>query len=179
MADIAREAGVSIATVSRALNGRSGVSTATRRRIRRIAEDNRYQVSEEASALARGRTDRVAVVVPRIDSSVEAGVIAGLEKELRAAGMDVLLRCLDTPESRAAFLDTLPLRRKVDALVAVSLALRMSERSRLDAMGIPVVVVEGGSGTEAARVLLDILSGRERLLHRRPNARRPEEDPPQ
>ncbi|WP_241032254.1 LacI family DNA-binding transcriptional regulator [Rhodococcus pseudokoreensis] len=100
MADIAREAGVSIATVSRALSGRSGVSTATRRRIRRIAEDNRYQVSGDASALARGRNDRVAVVVPRVDSSVEV----------------------------VAVLDTLPLRRKVDAL-----------------------------GTEAARALLDIM----------------------
>ena len=59
MADVARQAGVSTATVSRALRDMPGVSVATRDRVKRIADELSYVVSPEASGLSSGSTSRM------------------------------------------------------------------------------------------------------------------------
>ena len=63
MTDVAARAGVSIATVSRALRDVPGVDPRTRERVRAIADELAYVVSPEASRLSRKETGRVAVVV--------------------------------------------------------------------------------------------------------------------
>ena len=67
LVDVARRAGVSLATASRAMNATYGVSAATRERVLAAAEELAYVVSPEASRLAGGRTGRVGLVVPHID----------------------------------------------------------------------------------------------------------------
>jgi DNA-binding LacI/PurR family transcriptional regulator len=62
--DIAREAGVSVTTVSRALNGYSDVSEATRRKIERVAEDMGYEPNTTARNLQRRRTDTIGLILP-------------------------------------------------------------------------------------------------------------------
>lgn len=140
MSDVARAAGVSIATVSRALRGLPGVSPETRDRIRRIADDLAYVVSPEASSLSRGETGRVAVVVPKLDSWFAATMMATIEGTVRGADRDVLLYQVDGPDQRSRFFRDLPTRRKVDAVVLVSLPILADEEARLDLMGVQVVV---------------------------------------
>jgi DNA-binding LacI/PurR family transcriptional regulator len=91
MADVARRAGVSIATVSRALRDVPGVSEATRDRIRQVAEELSYVVSPEASALSRGQTGRVGVVVPQLGAWFYSALLASMAPVLRQAEMDLLL----------------------------------------------------------------------------------------
>ena len=62
--DVARAAGVSVATVSRALRGLDRVSPSTRERVRRVADQLNYIASPTATSLASGRTRIVGVVVP-------------------------------------------------------------------------------------------------------------------
>jgi LacI family repressor for deo operon, udp, cdd, tsx, nupC, and nupG len=143
MADVARRAGVSIATVSRALRDVPGVSDATRLRIREIADELSYVVSPEASGLARRETGRVAVVVPRIDIWFYATMLASVERVLRAADLDVLVYQVDGEEERGRFFEQLPARRKVDAAVLIALPLREREVDRLDLLGVEVVVAGG------------------------------------
>jgi DNA-binding LacI/PurR family transcriptional regulator len=143
MADVARRAGVSIATVSRALRDVPGVSEATRLRIRAIADELSYVVSPEASGLARGETGRVAVVVPRIDIWFYSTMLAHLERTLRAADLDVLVYQVDGEEQRNRFFEQLPTRRKVDAAVLIALPLLEREEKRLDLLGVEVVVAGG------------------------------------
>jgi LacI family repressor for deo operon, udp, cdd, tsx, nupC, and nupG len=143
MADVAERAGVSIATVSRALRGVPGVGEPTRERIRAIAEDLMYVVSPEASSLARRETDRVAVVVPRIGVWFYSTMLAGVEAVLRDAGVDVLLYQVDGPDQRSRFFQQLPARRKADAVVLVALPMLPAEIDRLDLMGVHVVVAGG------------------------------------
>ncbi|HET6939337.1 MAG TPA: LacI family DNA-binding transcriptional regulator, partial [Nocardioides sp.] len=76
MADVAREAGVSIATVSRALRGVPGVSQSTRDRIQQVARQLSYVISPEASSLSRGNTGRVAIVVPHLDAWFYSAMLA-------------------------------------------------------------------------------------------------------
>ena len=95
MADVARHAGVSTGTVSRALRNLPGVSDDTRRMIKQKADELSYVVSPEASRLSRGSTGRVALVVPRLHVWFYAAMVAALEHELRSADLDVLIYQVD------------------------------------------------------------------------------------
>lgn len=139
MADVAERAGVSIATVSRAVRGLPGVSPRTRSRVLSAVEELDYVVSPAASSL-RGATRRVAVVLPRLDSWFSSTMLATVEAGLRQADLDVLLYQIGTEEKRTRFFRDLPTRRKVDAVVLIALPIRLEEEERLDLMGVEVVV---------------------------------------
>lgn len=143
MADVAARAGVSIATVSRALRDVPGVSGTTRERIRTLADELSYVVSPEASRLSRRETGRVAVVVPRIDVWFYSAMLAGIESVLHEADLDVLLYQVDGEAQRSRFFRDLPARRKVDAVVLVALPVLAEEERRLELLGVEVIVAGG------------------------------------
>jgi LacI family repressor for deo operon, udp, cdd, tsx, nupC, and nupG len=143
MADVARRAGVSIATVSRALRGLPGVSDRTRTRIREIADELAYVVSPEASGLSGGSRRRVAVVLPRTDLWFYGAMLSSMEEVLSHAGLDVLVYQVDGVRQRTRFFQHLPSRRKVDAVVLTALPLLDEEARRLDLLGVQVVVAGG------------------------------------
>ena len=149
MVDVAERAGVSIATVSRALRDVPGVAPGTRARIRQVADELSYVVSPEASRLSLRRTGRVAVVVPRIDVWFYAAMLAGVEAVLRRADLDVLVYQVDGVQERRRFFRDLPARRKVDAVVLIALPLLAEEEDRLDLLGVQVVVAGGQLGSHA------------------------------
>ena len=168
MADVARRAGVSTATVSRALRGLPGVSPRTRSRVLSIVAELDYVVSPAASAL-RGATRRVAVVLPRLDSWFSSTMLATVEATLRKADLDVLVYQVSSQESRAHFFRDLPTRRKVDAVVLITLPIGAEEEDRLDLMGVEVVVAgsrlrdypsvnvdDGAIGVEAVEHLIGL-----------------------
>ena len=143
MADVAREAGVSLATVSRALRDVPGVSPVTRDRIREIAGELAYVVSPEASRLARRDTGRVAIVVPRSDIWFYGTMLQAMDQVLREVDLDVLVYQVDGEEQRIRFLRELPARRKVDAVILTALPMRQSEVDRLELLGVHVVIAGG------------------------------------
>jgi len=165
MADVARRAGVSIATVSRALRDVPGVSQQTRDRIRQIAQELSYVVSPEASALSRGATGRVAIVMPRLDAWFYSAMLASMAPVLRAARLDMLVYQVDGEEQRTQFLRELPARRKADAVILTALPMAQAEVERLDLMGVHVVVA-GGEVRDYPRVHVDDLeAGRTAVQH--------------
>ncbi|HQZ10937.1 LacI family DNA-binding transcriptional regulator, partial [Ornithinibacter sp.] len=83
---MARVAGVSVATVSRALRGLDRVSPQTREKVLRVAEDLHYVASPTATSLASGRTRVVAVVAPFLTRWFFATLVSAIEKSLRAQG---------------------------------------------------------------------------------------------
>lgn len=143
MEDVARLAGVSVSTVSRALSGAPGVSTATRQRIGALAEELAYVVSPEASGLASGTTRRVAVVVPETESWFYYAVLYSAEPVLRAAGLDLLFYRVTGAAERSAFFADLPARRKVDAAILIAVPVSDGNRERLDSMNVPIVMTGG------------------------------------
>jgi LacI family transcriptional regulator, repressor for deo operon, udp, cdd, tsx, nupC, and nupG len=164
-ADFAREAGVSIATVSRALRGVPGVSPATRDRIHRIAHELSYVISPEASALSRGSTGRVAIVMPHLDAWFYGAMLASMAPVFRAADLDVLVYQVEGEEQRSHFLRELPARRKADAVVITALPMAQGEVERLDLMGVHVVVA-GGAMRDYPHVRVDDLeAGRLAVQH--------------
>ncbi|MEU4422887.1 LacI family DNA-binding transcriptional regulator [Actinoplanes sp. NPDC024001] len=165
MADVARRAGVSMATASRALSDHPHVAPATRARVLAAAEHLSYVVSPEASRLAGGTTGRVAVVVPHISRWFFASLLEGLEAVLRDADLDVLLYHVGDAEDRGVFFQRLPARRKVDAVVVLGMPVAEPERQRLALMGVHIVAA-GGQVEDYPYVSMDDLAaGRQAMDH--------------
>ncbi|MBT8225715.1 MAG: LacI family DNA-binding transcriptional regulator [Dactylosporangium sp.] len=141
MEDVARRAGVSIATVSRTLRDQANVAEETRRRVLRAAEELSYVVSPIASRLATGRTGAVGVVIPYASRWYFGQVIAGAESVLRDCGLDLLLYNVGDQAARKRFFERQPLRRRVDAVLAVAMPFTDSELSTLHGLGVPMTVV--------------------------------------
>jgi LacI family repressor for deo operon, udp, cdd, tsx, nupC, and nupG len=130
--DVARLAGVSTATVSRALRGLPTVSAATRRRVLAAAEQLQYAVSPNASRLAGGKTGTVAVVVPRITRWFFATVVEAVQEHLHDNGYDLLLYHLGGREqTRRRVLQTASLHKRVDAVILVATPLSPADVTAL------------------------------------------------
>lgn len=136
--DVARLAGVSIATVSRALRGLPDVATATRGRVLEAAAQLDYIASPFAARLASGRTTTVGVVVPYVNRWFFAEVIDTVETALRMAGYDLLLYNLGDEAGRNRFFDVMPMRKRVDGVLVASLVLSDDEFDALALLGSPV-----------------------------------------
>jgi LacI family transcriptional regulator, repressor for deo operon, udp, cdd, tsx, nupC, and nupG len=98
--DIAREAGVSTATVSRALRGLPNVDALTRAKVQAVAERLDFVVSPAASRLASGRAGSIAVITPSVARWYCATVLSGVERVLQVSDLDVLLFCVGDPGQR-------------------------------------------------------------------------------
>ena len=149
---VAELAGVSTATVSRALAGKPSVSDATRARVEEAAKELGYVVSATASGLASGRTRSVGVMMPFLNRWFFTSVMSGAHRVLNDAGYDVTIyHCepnrLDDAQGvhnarRERLFQESLLRHRVDALLLVTLSLTTTERDRLHALGKPVVAID-------------------------------------
>jgi len=152
--DVARAAGVSTATVSRALRGLPNVNAATRQRVREAADRLGYVASPSAASLASGRTRAIGLISPLVRRWFFANVIEGAERTLRASGFDVLLYTFEAgrPGERRR-LDPEVLRRRVDGILVVGLPLSGDEMDALRALGQPLVCIGwGGFGQVTVRL---------------------------
>ena len=139
--DVAALAGVSPATVSRSLRGQAKVSEPTRQRVLDAARELSYVVSPQASGLASGRTRSVAIVVPFITRWFFATVVAGVTDILRESGYDVVLHHLGSAAHRDHFFETMPVARRVDGILSLSMPLDEDHTLALRALGLPLVTV--------------------------------------
>lgn len=85
--DIARQLGVNVSTVSRALRGLQGVSPKLKEQIEQIATEGGYQPNPFAASLRFGTTRTIGIVVPDIAFSHNAHIVKRIEAEARKAGM--------------------------------------------------------------------------------------------
>jgi LacI family repressor for deo operon, udp, cdd, tsx, nupC, and nupG len=142
--EVARRAGVSTATVSRALSGNGHVSPATRLKVKAAALEMGYVVSSNASSLASGRMKNIGVVVPFLNRWFFSSVVEGAQQALLHNGYDLTLYNLTGGgEERRSVFEHFLLRQRVDAVIAISLELTESEVARLHALGKPLVGVGG------------------------------------
>ncbi|WP_243229014.1 LacI family DNA-binding transcriptional regulator [Microbacterium sp. CIAB417] len=142
--EVAKLAGVSTATVSRALSGRGHVSAASRERVLTAANALGYVVSSRASSLASGRTRNVGVVVPFLDRWFFSTVLSGVSSALMRQGYDITLYNITADRDVRREVFTTALRRqRVDAIIAVSIELDEDETSQLLSLGLPVIAIGG------------------------------------
>ena len=164
--DVAERAGVSIATVSRALHGLPRVSEATRRRVLAAAAELHYVPSPNAASLASGQNMAIGVVAPSVNGWFVATVVHNAERLLRPAGYDVLLYSLgrEPAERRRAFSGNL-LRKRVDAILVVGIRPTEDEITALTRAGRPVTVVGADVPGWASVRIDDEAAGRTAVRH--------------
>ena len=142
--DVARETGVSTATVSRALRGLPNVSAGTREAVERAALQLGYIASPSASGLASGRHQAVAAIVPTLNRWFNTAVLEGADRVLRRYRHDIFLVNLGVREGdrERAFHNAL-LRKRADAVLALGIGFTPAERRELRSLATPVVVGGG------------------------------------
>jgi DNA-binding LacI/PurR family transcriptional regulator len=144
LADVAKRAGVSKSTASRALSGRGSVSSRTQERVSAAAEELGFVPSSAAESLATGRSRNIAVVTPFINRWFYAEVIDGVESALIGAGYDLTLyRLTDDTDQRKALFDYFLVRKGVDAVIALTLFISDDEVQKLRKLGKPIVGIGG------------------------------------
>jgi LacI family transcriptional regulator len=120
IADVAREAGVSRQTVSRALNGKGEISGATLHRVQEVIDRLDYRPSSIARGLATRHTRTIGLVVPDIANPFFADIGRGADDAAHAAGYSLLLcNAVEDPDREAELLRTLE-QRAVDGVVLCS-----------------------------------------------------------
>ena len=139
--DIAKALGISPATVSRALNNNPRISEATRQRVKAMATEMGYRHNSMASSLRNRRSNIIGLIVPRISMYFHSFFITALQRQLQAAGYNLMIcQSNDSVNLEKELANTLYSAR-VDALV-VSLALYTEDTAHFDGFlqqGIPLV----------------------------------------
>ena len=156
--DIAREAGVSIASVSRVLNNVGRVSDATRARILSIAERLRYVPHEGARSLIRKRTATVGMVLPDLHGEFFSELLRGADSAARALGMHLLVSTSHgDPDEAAAAIRSM--RGRVDGLLLMSPHIDSNFAARHLSGNLPVVLLNAPPGAAPHLVSIDDYAG--------------------
>ncbi len=165
--DVARHAGVSVATASRVLNRYELVNDETRRRVLDAMAELKFTPSHAARRLSLGRTLTISVVVTFLTRPQAAERLRGVDAVLSDSEFDLVIYNVETVEKRDQYLRTLPVAQRTDGLLVVSLPPTAEEVTALAAASIPVVVIDAhGPGLEALpRVVGDDVAGGEVATH--------------
>jgi LacI family gluconate utilization system Gnt-I transcriptional repressor len=168
MADVARLAGVSAMTVSRAFKSDGSVLDATRDGILRAAEALGYVFDSTASNLRSQKSDFVAVTIPSINNANFADTLRGLSEGLQARGLQILLGSTNYDIQEEERLIEQLLRRRPGAVVVTGGQHTPRARRLLENAGVPVIEiwdlpvapighVVGFSNAAAVRLVVDHL----------------------
>lgn len=137
--DVARKAGVSIASVSRVLSGKPGVGEATAERIRKVIEEMDYRPNLGARGLVKRTTGNIAVVVPRgsfiLNNPFFSTILEGVAKGLDQTDYNMLMSFTSLQQKR--LLET----QSVDGVILFSPRNEELSLEWLESIGLPIVVV--------------------------------------
>ncbi|MFL6120595.1 LacI family DNA-binding transcriptional regulator [Actinophytocola sp.] len=136
---MAERAGVSIATVSRALRDSQLVAAPTRRHVREVAEELRFRPSGAGRALAEGQHAANGIVFPDLSGPYYAEVLLGYEEVVAELGRSVLI--LATNGRRGAADAVLELAGRVDGMVIMGRTVRDGVVGRIADTGLPLVLL--------------------------------------
>jgi DNA-binding LacI/PurR family transcriptional regulator len=140
--DVATHAGVSIATVSRVLNAPQSVNVSTRARVQGAIDELGFVPKAEATARARRRHRQVGVLVPFFTYSSFVQRLRGISAALLDAGYELVVYNAETPDHVRGYLLSLPVMRRLDGLIIISLLLNEEGYQRLLAHALPTVLIE-------------------------------------
>jgi LacI family transcriptional regulator len=141
LAQVAKLAGVSQMTASRALNDKPGVSQETREEVLKIAADIGYIVNRSAQKLSGSRNGIIGIMTPVLDNHYVGELVVGVGRAARAQGYETLVYTL-FDEDRHSHRSVLGLIKQfTDGVVAI-LPRESSYFNALAAAGVPVVAID-------------------------------------
>ena len=160
LSDVAREAGVSMMTVSRVLNGRGGASSETSERIRQVAEQLNYRPNALARALKSDHSGIIGVVVPDISNPFFPEIIRGAENVAMRHGYNLILCNVIESADRESDLMRILETQRVDGVMLCSA--RLPEKALLQALKqykAAVVINRSVPSSYAGSITIDYRQG--------------------
>lgn len=140
--DVARNAGVSISTVSRVLNAPELVNETTRVNVLAAIDALGFVPKAEARARALPSSGRVGVITPYFTSPSFVQRLRGVASKLTAANYELVIYTVDTIERLNSYLETLPLRHNLEGLILISVCIDESIKERLIRHHLEPVLIE-------------------------------------
>jgi DNA-binding LacI/PurR family transcriptional regulator len=140
--DVAREAGVSVATASRVLNGKDAVRPETRDRILSVMADLGFSPSPAARRLSLGRTLTIGVIVSFLTRPQAAERLRGVDAVLADSEFDLVIYNVESVQKRDHYLTTLTRSQRADGLLVMSLPPAQDASSGLIHSPVPVVFID-------------------------------------
>lgn len=139
MRDVAKRAGVSAMTVSRALSEPSKVSPEMRERVLSAVKEIGYLPNHLASSLSSSRSTTIGLIVPSIDNSIYTQTIKGLSDVIRRSGFQLMIAESGYDANEEEELITAFLRHRVSGLVLHSTTHTPQAVDKIRKSGVPVV----------------------------------------
>jgi LacI family transcriptional regulator len=142
--DVAARAGVSVATVSRVLNGKELVREETSRQVRAAAKSLRYVPNVAARSLSIRRSQTIGIVLPDVHGEFFSEVIRGIDLAARAQGYHILVSGSHSdPAQMLDVVDTM--RGRVDGLVVMAPDVALAPLDELRARNMPMVLLNSAA----------------------------------
>lgn len=138
--DVAREAGVSMATVSRVVNGNPNVKPATRKKVNEVIERLDYRPNAVARGLASKRTTTVGVIIPSVSNVFFSSLARGIDDIAVMYKYNIILANSDeNPEKEVQVFNTL-LAKQVDGIIYLGNTMTEQLRNEIARTSTPVVL---------------------------------------
>jgi Transcriptional regulators len=139
--DVAKEAGVSIATVSNAINGKGNVSKKRREQIFQIMEQMNYQPNVNASALMGKKTYTLGLLIPDISNPFFSEIARAIEDQAHQLGYSVIMCSTDNKDERVERYIALLEQKNVDGILIGTGVDNQEILTSLQARHIPIVMI--------------------------------------
>ncbi len=156
--EVAKKAGVSIATVSRVLNTPDRVNESTRDRVYQAIDALGFVPKAEAAARARKLHGRIGVLAPFFTYPSFVARLRGVASAVSDSSFELLIYNVDSSSRRIGWLASLPVTRRIDGLIVMALPFDEEAADRLVAHDLPTVLIEF-SRPRFASVRIDDSSG--------------------
>ena len=163
--DVAREANVSISTVSRVLNRKSIVNVQTRKRVEDAIRKLGYRPNVFARGLMLRRSNILGLVLPDLHGEFFSEVIRGANRRANELGYHLMISSLSTNEDGESLLSSVFAQGLVDGAAVLVSHVDENSRNLLDSVTIPVVVLNGSAEEHGHdRVVIDQSVGAEAMM---------------
>lgn len=140
--DIAKEAGVSIATVSRVLNNSASVSTSTRDRVLAVSERLGYHPDALAQGLAKKRTRLITAIVPVLSNHFFMEVLAGMQDKLQDYDYDLNIYNVKVGDALEDQVEYMVKRGTAEGYVIISIHMSDAKADLMRRMDVPMVLID-------------------------------------
>ncbi|MCJ7435778.1 MAG: LacI family transcriptional regulator [Anaerolineales bacterium] len=156
--DVAKASGVSISTISRALNAPDKVNPETRRRVMVAIDKLGFVPKAEARAHAMKNTNRIGVLTPFFTAPSFVQRLRGVASALSKANYELVIYPVDTMEHLQGYISSIPIMRNIDGLIIMSLAVEEKDICRLLNHGMETVLIEY-SNAQLSSIVIDEVEG--------------------
>ncbi len=155
--DVAKAAGVGVGTVSRVLNNSTAVKETTRQRVLTAISKLDYTPDPIARSMIGGRTGSLGVIIPFFTRPFSIEVLRGIETATGRYGQELVIYNVETQLQREHYFNRIPMRRKVDGLLVVSLRPEIENIPAFKAANLPMVLIDAYSPALTSLVVNNVL----------------------